>query len=265
MTDMGLERIALISDVHGNLTALEAVLADIERRGIQRIFNLGDYVGKGPRGQAVVDRCREVCEVNILGNWDDSLPDPDREFDTEGMRWWQKELREDQGTWLRGLPFCHDFLLSGRQIRLFHASSTSVHKRVRFDHDEAEYRLMFENTEATGHGPIPTMVGYADTHDPFYEVDLGRTLFNIGSVGNSLDDPTPVYTILEGVPDSPDPATFSIQFVRVPYDAHAELEIARELGMPELDGYEAEVIRGLYRGNFYADEPHTYHRRIRTA
>ena len=42
--------------------------------------NLGDNVGKGPRGQAVVDRCREVCEVNILGNWDDLLPDPDRAF-----------------------------------------------------------------------------------------------------------------------------------------------------------------------------------------
>jgi len=55
MTGVDLERIALISDVHGNLTALEAVLADIGRRGIGRIFNLGDYVGKGPRGQAVVD------------------------------------------------------------------------------------------------------------------------------------------------------------------------------------------------------------------
>lgn len=48
-----LERIALISDVHGNLTALEAVLDDIDARGISRIFNLGDYVGKGPRGQEV--------------------------------------------------------------------------------------------------------------------------------------------------------------------------------------------------------------------
>jgi predicted phosphodiesterase len=46
-----LERIALISDVHGNLTALKAVLEDIDARGISRIFNLGDYVGKGPRGQ----------------------------------------------------------------------------------------------------------------------------------------------------------------------------------------------------------------------
>ncbi|TCO46066.1 hypothetical protein EV646_10787 [Kribbella antiqua] len=123
----------------------------------------------------------------------------------------------------------------------------------------------FENADATGDGPIPTVVGYADTHDPFYENDLGRTLFNIGSVGNSLSDPTPVYAILEGVPDSPTPAPFSIQFVRVPYDAHAELEVARTLGMPELAGYEAEIIHGLYRGDLYADQPRTYHRHPRTA
>ncbi|TDO55025.1 putative phosphodiesterase [Kribbella sp. VKM Ac-2527] len=259
---MGLERIALISDVHGNLTALEAVLDDIGMRGIERIFNLGDYVGKGPRGQQVVDRCREVCEVNVLGNWDDFLPDPNREFDTEGLRWWKHELREDQWTWLRGLPFCHDFVLSGRQIRLFHASATTVHRRVRFDHDEQEFLGMFENTEATGDGPIPTVVGYGDTHDAFYEVDLGgRTLFNTGSVGNSMSDPTPVYVILEGIPDTPDPAPFSIQFVRVPYDANAELEAARSLGMPELNGYESEILHGVYRGNLYDNETPTYHRR----
>ena len=48
------DRLALISDVHGNLTALEAVLADIDARGIGRILNLGDYVGKGPRDREVV-------------------------------------------------------------------------------------------------------------------------------------------------------------------------------------------------------------------
>lgn len=262
---MALQRIALISDVHGNLSALEAVLADIEQRGIERIFNLGDYVGKGPRGSAVVDRCREVCEVNILGNWDDFLPNPDRETDNESLRWWLKELREDQGTWLRALPFCHDFLLSGRQIRLFHASATTVHRRVRFDHDEQEFLGMFENTEATGDGPIPSVVGYADTHDPFYEVDRDRrTLFNTGSVGNSLGDTTPVYVILEGVPDSSVDAPFSIQFVRVPYDAAAELQIAKDLGMPELNGYEAEIIHGIYRGDLYANETPDYHRRPRS-
>ncbi|WP_328331831.1 metallophosphatase family protein [Kribbella sp. NBC_00382] len=259
---MPLQRIALISDVHGNLSALEAVLADIEGRGIERVFNLGDYVGKGPRGSAVVDLCRERCEVNILGNWDDFLPDPDREYDSEGLRWWKNELREDQHSWLRALPFSHDFVLSGRQIRLFHASATSVHRRVRFDHDEQEFVGMFQNTEATGDGPIPTVVGYGDTHDAFYEVDLQRrTLFNTGSVGNSMSDPTPVYVILEGIPDSPDDAPFSIQFVRVPYDVQAELEVARSLAMPELNGYEAEILHGVYRGDLYSNTTPTYHRR----
>jgi predicted phosphodiesterase len=255
-----MDRIALISDVHGNLTALEAVLTDISARGITRIFNLGDNVGKGPRGQAVVDRCREVCEVNILGNWDDLLPDPDPVDDREALRWWKEELREDQHAWLRALPFSHDFLMSGRQVRLFHASSKSVHHRISFDHDESQYLSFFENTPATGAGPVPSVVGYADIHDAYFEEDRGRTLFNTGSVGNSLGDPTPVYVILEGVIDSPDPAPLSIQFIRVPYDAPAELAVARDLEMPELDGYEAEIIHGIYRTDLYNNTEFGYHR-----
>jgi predicted phosphodiesterase len=49
-----LQRIAVISDIHGNVTALRAVLADIEARGITRVVNLGDVVGKGPRGSEAV-------------------------------------------------------------------------------------------------------------------------------------------------------------------------------------------------------------------
>lgn len=196
---MSLDRIALISDVHRNLTALEAVLADIEARGITRIYNLGDYVGKGPRGREVVALCRERCEVNILGNWDDFLPDPDREFDSDALKWWLEQLGPEDGRWLRSLPFSHDFTMSGRRIRLFHASEDTVHRRVRFDHDEAEFLGLFRNTAATGDGPEPTVVCYGDTHDPYYETDRGRrTVVNTGSVGNCMGDPTPVYVVLEG-------------------------------------------------------------------
>ena len=262
-----LDRIALISDVHGNLGALEAVLADIDARGIERIFNLGDSVGKGPRGREVIDLCQERCEVNILGNWDDFLPDPARDHDSEALRWWLAQLSEGQGKWLRDLPFCHDFSMSGRQIRLFHASETTVHRRVRFDHDGNEFAAMFTNTEATGDGPLPDVVGYGDTHDAFYEVDQfgGRryTLFNTGSVGNSMSDPTPVHCILEGVVDSSTEAPFSIQFVRVPYDVEAEIAAATALGMPELEAYTVEIRDGIYRGDLKSGEPTTYHRRAR--
>jgi predicted phosphodiesterase len=63
-----LDRIAVISDVHGNVTALRAVLADIKARGITRIVNLGDVVGKGPRGSAAIQITRERCAVTARGN-----------------------------------------------------------------------------------------------------------------------------------------------------------------------------------------------------
>lgn len=52
-----------------------------------------------------------------------------------------------------------------------------------------------------------------------------------------------------------------MQSVRVPYDAVADLAVARDLGMPELDGYEAEIIRGVYRTTFYAGRAPRYHRK----
>lgn len=257
-----MDRIALISDVHGNLTALEAVLADIDARAITRIFNLGDYVGKGHRGREVIELCRQRCEVNILGNWDDFLPALE-EFgaaDDPSLRWWRDELGEGQGEWLRSLPFSHDFTMSGRRIRLFHASATSVHNRVRFDHDETEFFGMFQNTPATGDGPEPTVVAYGDTHDSFMETDLGLTLINTGSVGNALDDNVPVYVILEGVMDGEEPAPFAVQFVRVPYDVQAELAHAEKAGAPEYEYYVAELRDRRYRGDVRAGRPSEYHR-----
>lgn len=248
-----MQRMALISDVHGNLTALEAVLADIDRRGITRILNLGDYVGKGPRGREVVDLCQQRCEVNILGNWDDFLPDPARTHDTEALQWWLGQLGPGQGEWLRALPFCHDFWLSGRRVRLFHASEETVHRRVRYVRTQAEFEGLFTHTPATvaavGEGPLPDLVGYADTHDPFYEGQLDRRIaFNTGSVGNCMGDPTPLYCILEGEVDSEDPAPWSVSFARVPYDVEAELAVAREMELPHYDGYALELRHGVYRG-----------------
>ncbi|MFI2101990.1 metallophosphoesterase family protein [Isoptericola sp. NPDC019693] len=242
-----LERIAVVSDVHGNLGALEAVLADIGARGITRVINLGDDAGKGPRGSAVVDRLREVCEADVRGNWDDFLPRLGAEAPPE-MVWWRDELRPDQRAWLGAKPLSHDLLLSGRRVRLFHASAADVHTRVHFHHTPEEFAGMFAATELTGPGAEPTVVGYGDVHDAYLETCRGRTLFNTGSVGNPLDDPTPVYAILEGVPDSPDPAPFGIQHVRVPYDVEAELAVAREAGMPRNVEWEHELRTAEYRG-----------------
>ncbi|MFC4140368.1 MULTISPECIES: metallophosphoesterase family protein [unclassified Microbacterium] len=243
-----MDRIALISDVHGNLGALEAVLDDIHARGIAQVINLGDTAGKGPRGEAAVQRCREACAVNVRGNWDDFLPGIADDDASEGLVWWRDELSAESRAWLKELPLSHDLLMSGRRIRLFHASAESPHVRVHFHHTPEQYAAMFENTVMTGDGPVPDVVGYADIHDAYIESFEGRTLFNVGSVGNPLDEPTPSYVILEGVVDAEDAAPFGIQFVRVPYDVEAEIAVAEQVRMPEREAWIVELRTARYRG-----------------
>jgi len=241
------DRIAIISDVHGNVTALEAVLADIAARGIERILNLGDVAGKGPRGSVAVDRCREVCEVTVRGNWDEFLPVIGDDHGPE-LVWWRDELRQDQRDWLVSLPLSHDLLISGRRVRLFHASAQSPHVRVHVRHTDEEFDGMFRATKLTGAGPEPDLVLYGDIHAVYVKTREGRALVNVGSVGNPLDEPTPSYAVLEGVLGRPDPAPFGLHLVRVPYDVDAEVAVAHELGMPTADLWEVELRTARYRG-----------------
>ncbi|WP_314095377.1 metallophosphoesterase family protein [Microbacterium foliorum] len=242
---MSLERIALIADVHGNLTALDAVLADIRQRGITRIVNLGDTAGKGPRGEAAVQRCRAACEVSVRGNWDDFLPSIPDDGPPE-MLWWRDELSPSSRAWLGALPLSVDLALSGRRIRLFHASAQSPHVRVHHHHTPEQFSAMFEATEMTGDGPLPEVVGYADIHDAYIETNDGRTLFNVGSVGNPLDTPVSSYVVLEGGSSSGDP--LAVQFVRVPYDIEAEIAVAQSLDMPTTDVWSIELRTAVFRG-----------------
>jgi predicted phosphodiesterase len=246
-------RIAVVSDVHGNTTAFEAVLADIEARGISRIVNLGDLVGKGPRGSAAIALTRERCEVTVRGNWDTFIARDETQL-WPAAQWTHDELTADDRAWLLGLPNAHDLLISGQHVRLFHASQVSEFHRVNYDHTAEEFRAMFTNTEFTGDGPAPSFVGYGDIHGTYLEVDLGLTLFNAGSVGNPLDAPGAPYVVLEGEIDSADPggaAAVSITFVRVPYDVEAEIAVARRLGMPDVDAYALELREQLYRGSAF--------------
>lgn len=72
-----MEKIAIISDVHGNITALNAVLSDIKKRHIEKIFCLGDYVIKCTHPDLVIDKLREVCEVMLIGNSDYAICRPE--------------------------------------------------------------------------------------------------------------------------------------------------------------------------------------------
>lgn len=242
-----MDRIAVLSDVHGNMTAYEAVLADVAARGITTVLNLGDVAGKGPRGSAAVALTRERCAVTVRGNWDDFLPRPDPDKNPASV-WWYEELTPDDRAWLLALPPVHHMVISGRRVRFVHASAESVYTRVRRAHTDAEFDGMFAETPLTGPGPAPSVVVYGDVHDAYLETVAGRTLINVGSAGNPLDEPVPSYVVLEGVVDGTEDAPFGIQVVRVPYDVEAEIEVARSLGMPELEAYAIELRTAVFRG-----------------
>jgi predicted phosphodiesterase len=251
-----LDRVAVISDVHGNVSALQAVLADIQERGITRVVNLGDVIGKGPHGSEAVRLVRAACEVTVRGNWDTSIA-REAAHGLPSAQWTRDELSAEDIAWLAALPGAFDLLVSGRRVRLFHASQASEYTRVRARHSDEEFRGMFTNTSFTGAfraghatkpGATPDVVGYGDIHTAYLKASRGLTLFNVGSTGNHLDAPSAPYVIIEGAADSPDPAPFSVSFARVTYDIQAEISIARDLGMPDADAYARELLDGVYRG-----------------
>ncbi|PEL13735.1 metallophosphoesterase [Bacillus sp. AFS017336] len=237
-------KIAIISDIHGNKTALEAVLKDIRLRGIERVFCLGDIIGKGPQGSACIELIQKNCEQVVRGNWDVFIQAPS---DNDFIQWFKERLTENDYQYLNSLPFNIDLELNGQLIRFFHASPRSEFERILPFHPIEKRLSMFENSEITNSNisdQSPDIVFYGDIHTTFLETFKNGILCNVGSVGNSLDLTTASYAILDGTY-----STNSIRFVRVEYDQEAEIEIAKELDLPYLDKYYDEIMFGKYRNS----------------
>lgn len=241
-----MDHVAIISDLHGNIPALEATLQDIKRRHINRIFCLGDLVGKGPHSDKIVDMCQDVCDGTVKGNWDDFMG---RETDNPKVVWHQQRLGMERLAYLRQLPHTVDFWMSGRRVRLFHASQESVYYRVHMDDAREKHLEMFTNTDFTGnHAPAPDVVGYGDIHRAYVANFQRQTLFNVGSVGNPLDITQASYAVLEGTYESRREDIFAVHLVRVPYDIELAIQQAAAEDMPDFEPYANELRTARYRG-----------------
>jgi predicted phosphodiesterase len=236
-----MDRIAIISDIHGNIPALEAVLSDIKSRGIERIMCLGDLAGKGPCSVQAVDMIQENCEVVVKGNWDYFMS----ELKDEVLTWHQSRLGEERLNYLRQLPVYTEFYMSGKLVRLCHASPNDLFHRVHLATADEERMKLFAPTDTLQIDA--DVVGYGDIHGAYIDYLQGKTLFNVGSVGNPLDIPQASYAIIEGEYEGRENASFSITNVRVPYDIELAINQALATDMPELKEYIDELRTAIYR------------------
>lgn len=251
-----MDRIAIISDVHGNITALNAVLDDIHSREISRIYCLGDSVTKCCNPDLVIDKLREQCEIVLRGNCDEAISSPNAK--TKNF-WSRVKIGDERANYLHNLPVMTEFYMSGRLVRLFHASpfSTSHIYNPMYSNENTAREVieldspmqLFENTDFLGKtsiDPVPDVIGYGHIHTPNIFRYQNKMIFNTGSVGmpiemtnaNNLYDESnrfstlASYIILEGTYGSKDLSTFSINLVRVPFDINKEIEYLQNSDMP---------------------------------
>jgi len=253
-----MERIAIISDVHGNLTALDSVLKDIEGRQISKIYCLGDIIVKCPEPAEVVDILKDKCEVILKGNCDEVIARPDIE---PGRFWSRDQIGEERANFINNLPVFTEFYMSGHLVRLFHASPFSlehIFNPMYPNTDSLYYNKLINNPEdmflntkflgKTADDPIPDIVGYGHLHTPNIFRFKNKTIFNTGSVGVPTEmlntDENDVtnkfstvasYMILEGNFNSQVLSSLSFTLVRLPYNIEEEIKKLEVCNMPNKD------------------------------
>ena len=245
------EQIAVISDIHGNLPALEAVINEIQKRNISKIYCIGDLIGKGPSSDSVIDICQKYCEKIIKGNHEELICSGNvfgGEVYEAIKQWHINKIGNERLDYLRSLNNCIDFRLGGKNIRLFHASQIGVCYRVHKKDSMEKHLQMFDNTEFTGFTNNPDIVGYGDIHSSFIEIINDKILLNVGSVGNPLGiDTRASFGIIKGIIDNNINERIELEIVKVDYDKNKAIDDAKKSDLPEIELYINEIITGKYR------------------
>ncbi len=221
-------RLAILSDVHANLEALQAVLAHVDAQGVDAIYCLGDVVGYGGDPEACLEIIRERCQVVVLGNHDvavareeglDYLPKDGRAAAIAH----RKALSDEQLEWLATLP------LTARVdgVTLVHATPLepeSWHRLAGYLQSARQFEHFDTRVCFIGHTHIPGMM--ADAIGVFQMRPGRRYLVNVGSVGQPRDhDPRAAYCLF-------DSEAFTHEIIRVPYDVEKAGERIKEAGLP---------------------------------
>lgn len=242
-------RLALISDIHGNLPALESVLADIERREVHATYHLGDLVGYAPWGDQVVELLRRRGIAGVAGNYDSTVAadykhcgcryeDPrQEELSHLSYDWTRRHTSPATKAFLGALPFRLDVRpsgghLAGPVLTLVHGAPTLNTLYWTEDRPD-DFCVKMAALAGLRAGDA---IAFGHTHKPWCRTIDGIHFVNTGSVGRPKDgDPRAGYVLLPFADGG-----LEAEFVRVEYDLARAMTGVRESGLP---GEFAEQLR----------------------
>ncbi len=235
-------RIALISDVHANLPALEAVLTDIERRQIGVTYHLGDLVGYAPWPNETVALIQERKIAGVAGNYDSTVGTDykhcgcryenarQEELSHASYEWTRQQVSPSTKAILAGLPFRIDVLphgghIAGPRITLVHGTPTLNTLYWTEDRPDDFCRKMAAQAGAKS-GDV---IAFGHTHRPWHRRVDGIHFVNTGSVGRPKDgDWRAGYVVLNVEAEVVD-----VAFVRVDYELQRAMQGIYDSDLPD--------------------------------
>ena len=248
-------KIALLSDIHGNTTALEAVLGDAKRAGVEEYWLLGDVLMPGTGRRHLLNLLEELpITVQILGNWEDSLwramkgmLDPSRASHRYLMRHCQyilEEIRPEEIEAMQSLPMQVHREVSGLRVGItHHLPDKNWGRELIHIGDQKDFDRLVTN-------PPCDIAVYGHIHQQFFRYGSGgEFILNPGSIGqpfflqaNLRKDLRAMYATLvfddRGLKD--------VDFRRVTYDIERELQLAKDLKLPYFQVYYESLVNGIH-------------------
>ncbi len=229
-----MEQITIFGDIHGNLPALEAVWAEMDRRGLERRFCLGDLVGYGVQPDAVVNFVRHHNIPTLMGNYDQGVGHGSdacgcayrtpqaQALGEQSITWSNANVTAENKAYLRSLPMTMSLLLEKLRVTLVHGSPRRINEYLYEDRPAGSIERLCDLV-----GADVMVCGH--THKPYDRtLPSGRRAINAGSVGKPKDhDPRACFVILTA-----DGKALQTEFVRVEYDVEMAAQAIEAAEMP---------------------------------